>query len=259
MFAGKGIRIAFVTQTTLMMPHGNAPEHPVRRRRRICLVAAKRRAIVIIAMALPAGRCRIIPVGVMLMISKLILASSSERRRRLMAEAGLDFEVIQPSVAEPGGYVLNLPPIQQAEALAYFKARSILDLHTEATVLGADTIVVLGEDVLGKPDDAEGARKMLDKLSGTRHRVITGVAIVGPCGRLIASETTYVEMREMSPGEIDEYIESGEWAGKAGGYAIQETADRFISRIDGSFSNVVGLPMELVTQMLAKVAGGEIV
>ncbi len=191
------------------------------------------------------------------MISKLILASSSERRRRLMAEGGLDFEVVAPSLAEPTEYVLNLPPIQQAEALAYFKARSILDIHPKATVLGADTIVVLGEEVMGKPADAEGARRMLDTLSGTRHRVITGVAIVGPCGRLIASDTTYVQMREMSPDEIDGYVESEEWAGKSGGYAIQETADRFISRIDGSFSNVVGLPMELVTQMLAKLAEGE--
>ena len=191
------------------------------------------------------------------MISKLILASSSERRRRLMAEGGLDFEVVAPSLAEPTEYVLNLPPIQQAEALAYFKARSVLDTHPKATVLGADTIVVLGEEVLGKPADAEGARRMLDSLSGTRHRVITGVAIVGPCGRLIASDTTYVQMREMSPDEVDGYVESEEWAGKAGGYAIQDTADRFISRIDGSFSNVVGLPMELVTQMLAKLAGGE--
>ena len=191
------------------------------------------------------------------MISKLILASSSERRRRLMAEGGLDFEVVAPSLGEPSEYVLNLPPIQQAEALAYFKARSVLDIHPEATVLGADTIVVLGEAVLGKPADAEGARRMLNTLRGTRHRVITGVAIVGPCGRLIASDTTYVQMREMSPDEVDEYVKSEEWAGKAGGYAIQETADRFISRIDGSFSNVVGLPMELVTRMLAKLAGGE--
>ena len=191
------------------------------------------------------------------MISKLILASSSERRRHLMAEGGLDFEVVAPSLGEPSEYVLNLPPIQQAEALAYFKARSVLDIHPKATVLGADTIVVLGEEVMGKPADAEGARRMLDTLSGTRHRVITGVAIVGPCGRLIASDTTYVQMREMSPDEIDGYVESEEWAGKSGGYAIQETADRFISRIDGSFSNVVGLPMELVTQMLAKLAEGE--
>ena len=186
------------------------------------------------------------------MSSKLILASSSERRRHLMAEEGLAFEVIQPTIAEPGEYVLNLPPIQQAEALAYFKARSVLDSHPGATVLGADTIVVLGEAVLGKPDGVAGARQMLEDLSGTRHRVITGVALVGPCGRLIASDTTHVQMREMSPAEIDGYIKSGEWSGKAGGYAIQETADRFITCIEGSFSNVVGLPMELVNQMLAK-------
>ena len=213
-------------------------------------------AKMIIAMALASRRCRIIAVGVMLMVSKLILASSSERRRHLMAEAGLEFEVVEPTVSEPSEYVLNLSPIQQAEALAYFKARSVQDFYPESTVLGADTIVALGASVLGKPDGAEGAREMLKALSGTRHRVITGVAIVDPRGRLIASDTTYVEMREMTPEEIEGYIQSGEWEGKSGGYAIQETADRFISRIEGSFSNVVGLPMELVTQMLAKVDVG---
>ena len=94
---------------------------------------------------------------------------------------------------------------------------------------------------------------MLRHLSGTRHAVITGVALLGPDGRQrIDSETTFVTMREMTDDEVEQYIASGEWIGKAGAYAIQETADRFVDKIEGSFSNVVGLPVELVGRMVAE-------
>mgnify|MGYP000465730205 CR=1 FL=1 len=94
---------------------------------------------------------------------------------------------------------------------------------------------------------------MLRRLSGTRHAVITGVALLAPLERrLIASDTTFVTMRELAAGEIEHYIASGEWIGKAGAYAIQETADKFVERVEGSFSNVVGLPMELIERMLGE-------
>lgn len=184
----------------------------------------------------------------------LILASSSRRRRSLLREAGIAFETVVPPIHEPDEVDGRLPPVQQAEALAYFKARTVQRMRDRAFVLGADTIVLSAQGhILGKPADAGEARSMLEALSNTTHDVITGVAILGPDHeRIIASEVTHVTMRPVSPGEIDEYIDSGEWKGKAGAYAIQETADRFIADLDGSFSNVVGLPIELVTKMLAE-------
>ena len=181
----------------------------------------------------------------------LILASASPRRRQLLAQVGLPFEVIAPTIAEPDEATSHLTPAQQAEALAYFKARAVWDDHSDRWVLGADTIVAVGERILGKPDDQLEARSMLETLSGTRHEVISGVALLGPnYWRRIASETTFVTMRKMTPREIDDYIASGEWLGKAGAYAIQETADRFIEKVEGSFTNVVGLPMELVHRLI---------
>ena len=107
---------------------------------------------------------------------------------------------------------------------------------------------------MGKPANVAEAGSMLSSLSGTRHVVITGVAILAPGGvRIIAAETTYVTMRKMTEAEIEGYIASGEWDGKAGAYAIQETADRFVEKLEGSFSNVVGLPMELVGRMLDEI------
>ncbi len=183
--------------------------------------------------------------------SRLILASSSPRRRRLLAEAGLEFDVVEPPIHEPDGGKNKPPPVRQAEAAAYFKARAVADRHPEATVLAADTVVATDQQLLGKPANEDQARQMLRGLSGTRHRVITGVALLRPPHqRLIASATTYVTMRKMSDDEIEAYIESGEWKGKAGAYAIQETADRYVVSVEGSFTNVVGLPVELVLEML---------
>jgi septum formation protein len=182
-----------------------------------------------------------------------VLASSSPRRRELLHRAGVKFEVCPPALEEPD-WPMALRPAQQAEALAYFKARSVQTCDKRSVVLGADTVVAGPSGLLGKPRDADHARQMLRNLSGSRHAVITGVALLGPdCGqRTIASETTYVTMREMSDREVEEYIDSGEWEGKAGGYAIQETADRFVTNVEGSFSNVVGLPIELLERLLAR-------
>ncbi len=182
---------------------------------------------------------------------RLILASASPRRQRLLREAGYDFEVIESPLPEPEDELPFLAPAKQAEALAYFKARSVADANPDCCVLGADTIVSVGGRVLGKADDSRAARRMLRMLSGTRHAVITGVALVGPGRtRLIASDVTYVTMRRLSEEEIASYVASGEWVAKAGAYAIQETADRFVESLEGSFSNVVGLPVELTKRMI---------
>jgi septum formation protein len=112
-------------------------------------------------------------------------------------------------------------------------------------------VVSVGARVLGKPAGRAEAEQMLRTLSSTRHAVITGVALLEPDGRRrIASDVTFVRMRELTDEEIAGYLTSGEWRGKAGAYAIQETADRFVVAVEGSFSNVVGLPVELVSHML---------
>lgn len=188
---------------------------------------------------------------------RMILASSSPRRRELLAEAGYVFDMVSPPFVEPALTVLQQAPAQQAEALAYFKAEAVARMCPGRYILGADTIVTAGGIILGKPADQPQARQMLRALSGTTHTVITGVALVWPEGRRISSTATIVTMRQMSPGELDEYIASGEWVNKAGAYAIQETADRFITKVDGSFTNVVGLPMELVDRMVRQILGDQ--
>lgn len=182
---------------------------------------------------------------------RLVLASDSPRRRQLLGEAGVRFDVLSPAVAEPARVSARASVGQQAEALAYFKARSVAAGCPDELILAADTLVCVGGEILGKPRDADDARRMLRKLGGTRHEVVTGVAVGGPGSqRLLASDRTYVTMRRLSDQEIEDYIASGEWQGKAGAYAIQETADRFVTALEGSYSNVVGLPLELVERML---------
>ena len=182
---------------------------------------------------------------------RLVLASDSPRRRQLLGEAGVRFDVLSPAVAEPARVSARASVGQQAEALAYFKARSVAARCPDELILAADTLVCVGGEILGKPRDADDARRMLRKLGGTRHEVVTGVAVGGPGSqRLLASDRTYVTMRRLSDQEIEDYIASGEWQGKAGAYAIQETADRFVTALEGSYSNVVGLPLELVERML---------
>lgn len=187
---------------------------------------------------------------------ELVLASSSPRRRELLRQAGIPFRIVPPTVAEPKTTAGLISPRRQAEALAYFKASDVWRRVGEVYVLGADTLVAIGPSVLGKPSGEADARRMLRSLSRTRHEVITGVALLGPGGRRwVESEVTYVTMRPMSREEIDAYIASGEWIGKAGAYAIQDTAERFVECLEGSFSNVVGLPVERVKEMIRRVRG----
>ncbi len=152
----------------------------------------------------------------------------------------------------------GIEPERAAELLAERKARAVAALHggEALLVVGADTLVVVGEaELLGKPPDAAGARAMLELLSGSRHRVITGVAVVRtPDGAArVSHETTWVTMRRLSPREIQDYVASGEWRDKAGGYAIQESADAFVTGLEGGgFDNVVGLPVGLTRELLGR-------
>jgi septum formation protein len=136
--------------------------------------------------------------------------------------------------------------------LAEAKARAIALRQPGRVVLGADTAVVAGEEVLGKPADPADASRMLGSLSGRTHLVLTGVCVVAPGHSVVEVASTTVEFRALEPAEVRWYVASGEPMDKAGGYAIQGLASRFVTRIDGSYSNVVGLPVELVVRMCAE-------
>lgn len=182
---------------------------------------------------------------------KLILASASPRRAEVLRDAGLQFEAISTRVDEA------LQPNERAEELvqrlAEAKARSAA-AHAQgpAIVVGADTEVVVDSMVLGKPASAGDAREMLRRLSGGTHRVVTGlVAIRLPDGATRAElETTQVTFAPLCPEEIEEYVASGEPFGKAGAYAIQGRAGRFVTRVEGCYFNVVGLPLARLYRIL---------
>jgi nucleoside triphosphate pyrophosphatase len=178
----------------------------------------------------------------------LVLASASPRRQELLRNAGIPFEAQPADISEdpqPGEGAKEC-----AERLARAKALAVAGQRPQDCVLGADTVVVVNGQILGKPSDAADAARMLRLLSGREHQVITGVCLVvsGRCS--VASETTSVTMSEISGKEITDYIASGEPLDKAGAYGIQGIASRWIPRIDGDYSNVVGLPVALVWRIL---------
>ncbi len=182
----------------------------------------------------------------------LLLASSSARRHQLMDEAGYRFDIATPPFEEPSeARHPDVPPAIHAESLAYFKASSVARLHPGHTILAADTIACLDGQVIGKPANRDDARFILGRLSGTTHEVISGVALIDPeaCRRMLRHDVTVVRIRPLDAEEIEDYLDSGEWKGKAGAYGIQDHGDRFVERVDGSFTNVVGLPMELIAVM----------
>jgi septum formation protein len=181
---------------------------------------------------------------------KLVLASTSPRRRELLARLGRPFRVIPPEADET--VAKGLSPAENAELLAARKAQSVANRLKDGLVIAADTLVAAGKDVIGKPRDCAHAVKILQRLSRGPHRVITGVCLIDARTgrRRVASDQTVVTMRRMTRAEIRAYVDSGEALGKAGAYAIQETGDRFVERVQGSLSNVVGLPLELLQRML---------
>jgi len=181
----------------------------------------------------------------------LVLASASARRREILERLGFEFEVLATGVEENG--VACASHEQFTTLLAERKALEARGERPGKTVIAADTIVVCGGVRLGKPSGEKEASEMLRLLSGRSHEVITGVAIVAPDGRcLTGAERTVVYFRELVAGEIARYIETGEPFGKAGAYAIQGYAAPFVERIEGCFFNVVGLPVNLLFRMLAK-------
>jgi septum formation protein len=179
-----------------------------------------------------------------------ILASASPRRRDLLAQVGLAPDLIDPADIDETP-ARDESPANHAERLAAEKARAVAGRHPGAYVLGADTVVACGRRILPKAEDEATARRCLALLAGRRHRVHGGIAIVTPAGRLVSREVrTAVEFKRLSQAEIDAYIACAEWAGKAGGYAIQGRAALFVAAINGSYPNVVGLPLFETARLL---------
>jgi septum formation protein len=182
----------------------------------------------------------------------LVLASASSARAQLLLDAGFRFTVrVSDSEDRANGFD-NTHALCLHKALA--KARDIADSVERGIVIGADTVALLKGRVIGKPASAEEAHKILHLLSRSPHEVISGLAVVlQPEGLILAgTEVTRIFMRPMTDEEISGYIASGEAMGKAGAYAVQETGDRFVDRMEGSYSNVVGLPMELLESLLSQ-------
>jgi len=180
--------------------------------------------------------------------SLLVLASASPRRQELLRNAGIAFEVQPAHIPEdplPGENAKDC-----AERLAREKALAVARQRPKDAVLGADTVVVIDDQILGKPVDAADAARMLRLLAEREHQVITGVCLVLGDRESVGSETTSVTMTRISEDEIADYVATGEPMDKAGAYAIQGIASRWIPRIEGDYSNVVGLPIALVYRML---------
>lgn len=185
--------------------------------------------------------------------AQIILASASPRRRQLMSEAGYEFTVVPPEVDESTFKTDSVDPLEYTKRLALAKAKSVACKHPDSFIIGADTIVDFQGRIIGKAADAEEAEEITKKLFSAPHKVTTGVAIVrlNDGTELVRSDSTTVYPRKMTAEQIADHIKGGSWQDKAGAYAIQETGDEFVEKIDGSMTNVMGLPMELLESLLA--------
>ena len=182
--------------------------------------------------------------------AQLILASASPRRLSLLAQINVAPDAVQPADIDERPQKHELPR-PHAVRLAHEKAQAIFTTNPDALVLGADTVVARGRRILPKAEDAGTAHQCLTLLSGETHRVYGGVAIIGPNGVAVKRVVlTSVAFKRLSKQELNRYIDSEEWRGKAGGYAIQGAAAAFVRKINGSYSNIVGLPLFETAQLL---------
>lgn len=179
---------------------------------------------------------------------RLVLGSASPRRQELLAQIGVRPAAIRPADIDETPLKAE-PPRDYAKRLAMEKAQA-LSLAPDELALCADTVVALGRRILGKPADADEAAKFLRLLSGRSHTVITAVALRSGDRLWTRTVVTSVRFKSLSDAEISAYLQSGEWRGKAGGYAIQGLAAAYIPRINGSYSNVVGLPLAETANLL---------
>ena len=184
----------------------------------------------------------------------LILASASPRRKQLLEEAGFVFEILQPDKDAEDKRLPNELPVEYVRRLALQKAANVADKVEKGIVIGGDTIVVCSENILEKPVDKDDARKMLQQLRGQVHQVVSGLCLLkkendNKTTIQIEAETTQLLMSSISDDELETYLDTGKWQGKAGAFGYQDGND-WITILEGSESNVVGLPMELLRTML---------
>ncbi len=183
-----------------------------------------------------------------------ILASASPRRKKLLTEAGYKFTVVQPDIDESAFPAKGIEACEYAERLALAKAKSVAEKYPDSLVIGADTVVDFQGQIIGKPANAKEAEQITKKLFSRPHKVITGIAIVRLSNgiELSESDTTTIYPKKLTTEQIARHIKSETWRDKAGAYSIKENGDEFIERIQGSLTNVMGLPMELLEQLLKR-------
>ncbi len=185
------------------------------------------------------------------MKKKIILASQSPRRKWLLEQIGLEFDIIPSNFDED---IENKKFSKKLiESLAYEKAKEVSQrIDDKALIIAADTVVILGEQILGKPVDEADATKMLQKLSGQTHKVITAIAIIDKYEEktLLNSTISKVKFKKLSEREISDYIKTGEPMDKAGSYGIQAYGSLFVEKVEGCYNNIVGLPLNLLCEML---------
>jgi len=184
-----------------------------------------------------------------------VLASKSPRRIELLRDAGYAFEVCPSGVDESVFDKHAMSPTTYAETLAKAKAEDVASGRPDRLVLGADTIIDCDGRIIGKPGDRGHAESIVRELFSKPHHVVTGVALIWKTRRVdvVTHESTRVIPRTMSQAQIEAHLESNTWQGKAGAYAIQENGDEFIERLEGSLTNVIGLPMERVEDLLQEI------
>jgi septum formation protein len=180
----------------------------------------------------------------------LLLASTSPQRRAILHQLGIPFDVVAPRYVEHDPP--NADPAQLVREHALGKARSVAADADDRPVLGVDTTVALDGRIYAKPADAGDAERMLEELSGRTHAVVSGLALVTPGWEYVEDEATLVTFRALTPRDLANYVASGEWQGRAGGYAIQGLGAALVERVEGDYLNVVGLPASLLVRLLAE-------
>ena len=188
---------------------------------------------------------------------RLILASNSPRRIVLLKSLGYHFDIVPHDIEEC--ILGDVLPMELVQNLAFLKATDVARRVSNAIIISADTVIVHKNNILGKPKDVSDAKRILSILSDSEHDIISGVCVMEMPSRkkMLRIERTHIRMRNIKDEEIDRYILTGEPMDKAGAYAIQGEGRKFIEKIDGSFSNAVGLPLELLQEMLKHFMSGE--
>jgi len=187
--------------------------------------------------------------------TRIILASASLRRRELLAEAGYKFTAVTPDIDESAFSTASVQAAEYAKKMALAKAKNVAEKYPDSLVIGADTVVDFDGEIIGKPADAKEAEQITRKLFSAPHKVITAVALVrlSDGTEICESDTTVVYPKSLTDRQIAEHIKSGYWQDKAGAYAIKETGDEFVEKIEGSLTNVMGLPMELLQRLPSRI------